>query len=198
MLLNIPDKITKKDIKSYGIIKKGNSYSYILSDLKNRDKKNTFKLNGYGFYNYVYNILDTYLFIIGNQIKNKDVNPQNIDFVSKILKFEYLLSNNKLQKFDIPSQVMTIIATEKWLKDDCTGSSSKVIDNIIKNRKSYLNAYERPYERQMKYICDNAENSLGTFEYGLCKDLLIQDFIYIQKDTTFDGYIIKTDNRKYL
>ena len=35
MLLNVPSKITKNDIKYYGNIYKGNTYKYILSDLYN-------------------------------------------------------------------------------------------------------------------------------------------------------------------
>ncbi len=196
MFLNVPTKLTKRDIKNCGIIYKDEGFSYVLSDLQNRDKNKTLNLNGYGYFNYVYNVYDTYLFIIGNQVKNKDINPNKIDFLSKILKFEYLLAhkNKQVQKFDVPSGVFTIISKERWLKGDFIGSQSKSIDFIIKHKKVHLQSYERPYERYMRYICDNPENSLGTFKNGLCKDLLTQNYIYIQKDTSIDGYIIKTDN----
>lgn len=196
MFLNIPE-IKKKDIKYCGIIFKDNNYFYILSDLKNRSLKNTLKLNGYGFYSYVYDVFNTYLFIIGNQIKNKDVNPKNIDFVSKVLKFEYMLSINKVQGFDIPSQVFTITSKEKWLQDDFIGDNKKMIDNIIKHKKVHLQAYKQPYERYMRYLCDNP-SGLGIFKNSLCKDTLITNKIYLLKDTSFDGYIIKYDNRKFI
>lgn len=198
MFINVPEKLTKKDIKNCGIIYKDEDFSYVLSDIKNTDKNKLFTMNGYGFFNYVYNICNTYLFIIGNQIKNKDIKIKDIDFLSKILKFEYNLQNNskKIQRIDIPSKVFTILPKKRWLKDDFMGVNGKLIDDIIKIKKTYLQAYKTPYERHLRYLC--SENSLGTFKHGLCKDLLTQDYIHIFKDTSIDGYIIKTDNRQFI
>ena len=50
----------------------------------------------------------------------------------------------------------------------------------------------------MMYLCDNSLEGLGVFEHGLCKDLMMQNFIHIMKDTSIDGYIIKTDNTEFL
>ena len=110
MLLNIPSKITKKDIKYYGKIYKGNTSKYIISDLYNTNINKVFEMNGYGFYSYVYEIFDTYLFIIGNQIKSRDVNPKNIDFVAKILKFEYDLQNK------LPHSTTKIVSWDTLIK----------------------------------------------------------------------------------
>ena len=200
MFINVPKGFKSSDIKKCGIIYKTQSYSYILSDIANRNKKNTLLLNGCGFYNYIYDICNTYLFIIGNQKGNKDINPNKIDFLAKILKFEYLLNNQnrKIQKFDVPSGMFTIVSKERWLQDDLMGVNSILIDNIIKNKKVHLQAYERPYERYMRYLCDNPETNVGTFKNGLCKDLLTQNYIHIMKDTNIDGYIIKTDDRPFI
>ena len=78
-----------------GKIYKDEGYSYILSDVENKNIDNTLILNGYGFYNYIYEIYNTYLFLIGNQIKKRIINPNKVDFLSKIMKFEYLLNNKK-------------------------------------------------------------------------------------------------------
>lgn len=200
MFINVPKGFKPSDIKRCGIIYKTQSYSYILSDIENRNKKNTLLLNGCGFYNYIYDICNTYLFIIGNQKGNKDINPNKIDFLAKILKFEYLLNNKnrKIQKFDVPSGIFTITSKERWLQDDLMGDSSILIDNIIKHKKIHLQAYERPYERYMRYLCDNPETNIGTFKNGLCKDLLTQNYIQLMKDTSIDGYIIKTDDRPFI
>ena len=200
MLLNIPSKITKKDIKYYGKIYKGNTSKYIISDLYNTNINKVFEMNGYGFYSYVYEIFDTYLFIIGNQIKSKDINPKNIDFIAKILKFEYDLQNknSKIFKVDIPSNVLTIISKDKWLQDDILNKYENIINDIIDVSKPHLKDIQEPYIKYMSYLCDNVENCMGLFEFGLSKLLMYNDYIYIQKHTDFDGYIIKHEHCKFL
>lgn len=198
MYLNIPDKITNKDINFIGKIFKQESSSFIISDLENEILKNTFKLTGYGFYNYIYNICDKYLFIIGNQVKNTDIKPNKIDFISKILKFEYLLNNKdkSINKIDIPSNILTIITPEKWQDKNFLGLMGFEIENIIQYTKTYLKNYENNYIKYFKYLCDNNE-SYGFFENGFCMDLLTSNYIYILKDTEFDGYIIKYNHEKF-
>lgn len=200
MLLNVPSKITKNDIKYYGNIYKGNTYKYILSDLYNKDIKNIIEMNGYGFYSYVYDIFDTYLFIIGNQIKSRDVNPKNIDFIAKILKFEYDLQNksNKIYKVNIPSNILTIVSKDRWLQDDLLGKNSKIIDDIINVGKPHLIDIQEPYIRYLSYLCDNVDDCMGLFEFGLSKLLMYNDYVYVQKCTDFDGYIIKYEHCKHL
>lgn len=200
MLLNIPSKITKKDIKYYGNIYKGNTYKYILSDLYNKDIENTIEMNGYGFYSYVYDIFDTYLFIIGNQIKSRDVNPKNIDFIAKILKFEYDLQNknNKIYKVNIPSNILTIVSKDRWLQGDLLGENSKIIDDIINVGKPHLKDIQEPYIRYLSYLCDNVDDCMGLFEFGLSKLLMYNDYVYVQKCTDFDSYIIKYEHCKHL
>lgn len=200
MLLNIPSKIERQDIKYLGKIYKGNTSKYVLSDLYNTDIKKIFDLNGYGFYSYIYDIFDTYLFIIGNQIKNKDVNPKNVDFIAKILKFEYDLQNksSKIFKVDIPSNVLTIISKDKWLQDDLLSEYKNIIDDIINVGKPHLKNIQEPYIKYMSYLCDNPQNCMGLFEFGLSKLLISDDYVYIQKHTDFDGYIIKYEHCKFL
>lgn len=197
--INAPTKFTKDDIKNCGIIYKDERYSYVLTDLYNTNLKNTLKLNGYGFYNYVYDICNTYLFIIGNQIKNKSVNPNKIDFLEKLLKFEYFLQKNdkNVKSFDIPSNRLVIITHEKWLNDNLTEHRTKDIENIIINKKTHLQTTERPYIKHLKYLCDN-ENNIGLFKHGLCLDLLTDNYVKILKDTSFDGYIIKYNHSEWL
>lgn len=193
--INIPNKITRKDIKYCGNIYKDNSFSYILSDLDNTDAENTIKLNGYGWYNYIYKVYDTYLFIIGNQIRNKDVNIKNIDFISKVLKFEYYLHNNdkKIIDFDIPSNILTIISNERWLDGSFLNDYTKRVDYIINKNKPSLRGIQRPYERYMRFLCDNPYTNMGLFKNGLSMNLLTGNKIKIVKDTSIDGYIIKYD-----
>lgn len=200
MYINVPQNFSRKDIKRYGTIFKDKHYYYILSDIKNRNKSNTIKLNSLGYFSYIYNVCNSYLFIIGNQIKNKDINPNRVDFLSKILKFEYLQrnKNKKIQRIEIPSKIFTITTKEGWLQDDILKENKKEIDYIIKHKKVHLQSYKSPYERYMMYLCDNSLEGLGVFEHGLCKDLMMQNFIHIMKDTSIDGYIIKTDNTEFL
>lgn len=200
MYINVPQNFSRKDIKRYGTIFKDKHYYYILSDIKNRDKSNTIKLNSLGYFSYIYNVCNSYLFIIGNQIKNKDINPNRVDFLSKILKFEYLQrnKNKKIQRIEIPSKIFTITTKERWLQDDILKENKKEIDYIIKHKKVHLQSHKSPYERYMMYLCDNSLEGLGVFEHGLCKDLMTQNFIHIMKDTSIDGYIIKTDNTEFL
>ena len=181
--INVPNKITRKDIKYCGNIYKGNGFSYILSDLENKDIEKTLKLNGYGWYNYVYKVYDTYLFIIGNQIKNKDINIKNIDFVSKILKFEYYLHNNdkRITDFDIPSNILTIISNERWLDGSFLEDYTKRVDYIINKNKPSLKGIQEPYEKYMRFVCDNPYTNMGLFKNGLSMDLLTGNKIKVIK-----------------
>lgn len=199
MFINVPNKLTKHDIKYCGCLMKDEGYSYVLSDLDNTNINNTFKLSSRGFYSYVYNIYDTYLFIIGNQIGNKDIKPNKIDFLSKILKFEYMLENKdkKIFKADIPSKVLTITASEKWGLIDLDAPFYKnAIKNIYKNQP-FLRKYDT-YKRFLLYLCSNSETNMGVHECYLSKDLLTTDYVFIYKDTDIDGYIIKTEHSKFL
>ena len=193
MFINVPKKIV---VKNRGIIQKASGFSYILSDISNRDKNKVLKLNGQGFYSYVYDVSNTYLFIIGNQIGNKDVNPNKINFQEKVLNFEYTAEKKpkKIQTLDIPSNGFVLTAKEKWLQPDILGDNTKTVESIIQRRKTHLQSYKQPYERHLRYMCDSG---LGMFKYGLVKDTLTENSIKVLKDTSFDGYIIKYDNTPF-
>ena len=193
MFINVPNKIV---VKNRGIIQKASGFSYVLSDISNRDKNKVLKLNGQGFYSYVYDVSNTYLFIIGNQIDNKDVNPNKVNFQEKVLNFEYIAEKKpkKIQTLNIPSNGFVLTAKEKWLQPDILGDKTKMIENIIQKRKPHLQGYKRPYERYLRYMCDSG---LGMFKYGLVKDTLTESGIKVLKDTSFDGYIIKYDNTPF-
>lgn len=193
MYINVPNKII---VKNRGIIHKASGYSYILSDISNRDKKESLELKGQGFYSYVYDVSNTYLFIIGNQIGNKDVNPNKINFQEKVLNFEYTAEKKpkKIQTLDIPSNGFVLTAKEKWLQPDILGDNTRVVESIIRTRRQHLLDYKRPYERYLRYLCDNG---LDMFKYGLVKDTLIENSLKVLKDTSFDGYIIKYNNTPF-
>lgn len=199
IILDLPKKLTKKDIRYLGKIYKDEGYSYILSDVENKNIDNTLILNGYGFYNYIYEIYNTYLFLIGNQIKKRIINPNKVDFLSKIMKFEYLLNNKskKIKQINVPSNMFTIIAKEQWLKEDFLGQTQKKIDDIIDKQKPYLKNIDSSFERSMKFICDNVENTTGLFHNGLSKNILMENKIYVLKDVDFDGYIIKFNHSNF-
>ena len=193
MFINVPKKIV---VKNRGIIQKASDFSYILSDISNRDKNKVLKLNGQSFYSYVYDVSNTYLFIIGNQIGNKDVNPNKINIQEKVLNFEYTAEKKpkKVQTLDIPSNGFVLTAKEKWLQPDILGDNTKMVERIIQRRKTHLQGYKQPYERYLRYMCDSG---LGMFKYGLVKDTLTENNIKVLKDTSFDGYIIKYDNTPF-
>ncbi len=199
IILDLPKKLTKKDIRYLGKIYKDEGYSYILSDVENKNIDNTLILNGYGFYNYIYEIYNTYLFVIGNQIKKRIINPNKVDFLSKIMKFEYLLNNKskKIKQINVPSNMFTIIAKEQWLKEDFLGKTQKKIDDIIDKQKPYLKNIDSFFERSMKFICDNVENTTGLFNNGLSKNILMENKIYVLKDVDFDGYVIKFNHSNF-
>lgn len=198
--IQVPSTFSKDDVINCGIISKDEKFYYLLTDLYNTDLKNTLKLNGYGFFNYIYNIYNTYIFIIGNQIKNKSINPNKIDFLEKILKFEYFLqrNNKNIKKFDVPSNILTIITQEKWLNDHLMEDKYKSIENIINNKKYHLQTTERPYIKHLKYLCDNPKTNMGLFKNGLSLNLLNEKYIYLLKDTNIDGYIIKYNHSEWL
>ena len=195
MLINVPQKFSKNDIKYYGKIYKSGGFSFILSDIENKDIKNTLELKGHGYFNYVYTLYDTYLLLIGNQKYSTDIDPNKVDFLSKILSFEYFRNSKdkKIKPFNIPSGALTIISKERWLDDRLDVVNYKTIDNIINNTNSYLNAYQTPYERYLRYLCNNPETGIGLFKHGLSMNLLCNNKILVYKDTSIDGYIIKTD-----
>lgn len=200
MLINVPQGFNKtKDVIKLGEIFKGNSYRYILSDIGNIQKSNTFELSGYGFYSHVYNVCDTYIFLIGNQIKSKDINVNSINFLDKVLDFEYILQNkpNQIKRIEIPNRVFTITSKDKWLQNDILKENAKLIDFIIKEQKTHLRAFKRPYERYLRYLADN-ENGMGISKYALTVNMIYDKHLLIKKYTDFDGYIIKYEHSSYL
>lgn len=198
--INIPNEITKKDIKFYDKIHKKNSYGYIISDLKNIDLKNTEYINSTSLYDYIFDVLDTYIFIVGNaNNKREKINLNKIDFMSEIMKFELDIYNNRktIKKIDISSNVLTIISKDLWLKDEILDTKyKKLINLIIDKSKIHLQDINSDYEKLLNYICDNSENCMGTFRYGLSK-LITENYVLIQKNKNINGYIIKTDFSKF-
>ena len=110
MFINLP-KVTKKDVQYLGTLNKGRGYAHILTDVINTNPKQIVKLNGYGWFSWVYMICNTYLFIIGNQIKSRDVNPKKINFLQKIMEFEYDLQAypKRVKSVSVPSGYLAII-----------------------------------------------------------------------------------------
>ena len=193
MFINLP-KVTKKDIQYLGTLNKGRGYAHILTDVMNTNPRQVVKLNGYGWFSWVYMICNTYLFIIGNQIKSRDVNPKKIDFLQKIMEFEYDLQAypKKVKSVSVPSGYLAIISNESHLESDLRGVNDDLIQFIIKNKKTHLQTYKSPLVQKLMYLCDN-ESCYGISEYGLSLNLLWSKKIQILKDTSFDGYIIKLD-----
>lgn len=198
-LTNLPTQITKKDIQYIGDIMKDESYSYVLSDISNDNISNTYKLNSEGFYSYIYNICNTYLFTIGNSKGLTDIKPNKIDFIGKILKFEYLLQNNskQIKEFKTQNNMFTLISKESFIEGHLRGVDTNMIDFIISNTKIHLRAFERPLERYLRYLCDN-EEGLGVCNNACVVNTLINNKLYIQKDTSMSGYIIKYRHDKYI
>lgn len=194
MFINLPNKITKKDIKYIGTLNKGKGYSHILTDIMNTNNRKLVKLNGYGWFSWVYIVCNTYMFVIGNQIKSKDVNPNKINFLQKIMEFEYTLQAypNKIKSVNIPSSFLAITSNESVLEDDLRCVNEDLIQFIINNKKIHLQGYKSPLVKKLMYLCDN-ESCYGISEYGLSVNLLWSKKIQILKDTSFDGYIIKLD-----
>lgn len=199
LLTNLPKQITKQDIKEIGTIMKDECYHYVLSDISNTDINNTYKLSSEGFYSYLYNICNTYLFIIGNSKGLNDIKPNKIDFISKILKFEYLLQKNskEIKKFDIPNNILLLTSKESLLEGVLRGVDINIIDFIINKSKIHLNAFERSYERYLRYLCDNDEG-LGICENALVLNLMADNKVYIQKDTSMSGFIIKYQHDEFI
>lgn len=199
LLTNLPKQITKQDIKEIGTIMKDECYHYVLSDISNTDINNTYKLSSEGFYSYLYNICNTYLFIIGNSKGLNDIKPNKIDFISKILKFEYLLQKNskEIKKFDIPNNILLLTSKESLLEGVLRGVDTNIIDFIINKSKIHLNAFERSYERYLRYLCDNDEG-LGICENALVLNLMADNKVYIQKDTSMSGFIIKYQHDEFI
>ena len=199
MYIGTVNKFNKKDVKRIGVIYKDESTGYLLSDLDNINISNTMKLNGYGFYNYVYDVCDTYLFIIGNCIRTKETNPKKIDYLSKILKFEYLLqqNNKSIKTIKIPSRVLTITTENKWLHDGIAGVYSNSIDNVIQTSKIHLQGTQSRYKQYMKYLCDNPVLNIGVFKNGLALNMLFSDEVIVYKDTEINAYIIKYNQQPF-
>lgn len=194
MILSVP-RLEKEDIKEIGIIEKDSSKGFLVSDLYNTNENNTYQITGYGFFKYVYEVFDTYLFVIDNAIYSKDVKPKDVDFIAKILKFEYLLQRkpNLFKKLEMPNKILTLTTNLKWLQDDLIRDYEKQIDFIIENNKTHLQGIQSPYIKYMSYLCDN-ENCIGLFEHGLSK-LLYDDYVLIYKDKAIT--IIKTNHTKF-
>ena len=190
VLINLPSKFSKKDIKYHGIIQKDEGYTYVLSDV--RDTNNIIELKSDGFYSYVYTLCDTYLFIIGNCKRLEDINPNKINFLNKIMEFEYKLQNNpkKFKYFDIPNNILTITSKQRWLEGHLSDLNSKEVYFIINNIKTHLNACQTPLEKQLRYLCDN-ETGMGLCKNAFSLNMLCDTKLKIYKDTEISGYIIK-------
>lgn len=190
MFINLPSRFSKKDIKYHGILEKDEGYTYVLSDISNRDR--IIELKSDGFYSYIYTLCNTYLFIIGNCKRLEDINPNKINFLNKIMEFEYKLQNNpkKFKDFDIPNNILTITSKQRWLESDLSDLNSKEVYFIINNVKTHLNAYQTPLEKQLRYLCDN-ETGIGLCKNAFSLNMLCDTKLKIYKDTSISGYIIK-------
>lgn len=189
MFINVPSELTKRDIKYIGNIFKDSQHKYILSDVLNQEY---IELNSEGFYSYIYNIGNKYLFIIGNQKGIKDINPKKIDFINKILFFEYIKNSKpkKIQKFNIPSHILTITSKDNYLKQNLDNVNLELIKHFSNTSKKYLLQCNSDMEMFYRYLCDN-EEGYGIWEHGLSVNILIDNYIEILKDTSISGYIIK-------
>ena len=94
MFINLPSRFSKKDIKYHGILEKDEGYTYVLSDISNKDK--IIELKSDGFYSYVYTLCNTYLFIIGNCKGLEDINPNKINFLNKIMEYDATVLLNQV------------------------------------------------------------------------------------------------------
>lgn len=198
MYINTPKDFSRKDVVFCGNIYKNGGFGYWLQDLYN--KKTKMSLSGYGWYNYVYKVCDTYLFIIGNQIRNKEINIKKIDFLSKVLKFEYLLKTkgktNLFTELYIPSKVLILKSKEKPLEAILTRDNMNRINHIIETKKIHLQGIQKPLNRLLMFLCDNEQN-MGIYENVMVVNLLYSNKITVLKDTSIDGYIIKLDNTPF-
>lgn len=190
MFINLPSQFSKKDIKYHGIIQKDEGYTYVLSDV--RDTNNIIELKSDGFYSYIYTLCDTYLFLIGNCKRLEDINPNKINFLNKIMEFEYKLQNKpkSFKDFNIPNNILTITSKQRWLESDLSDLNSKEVYFIINNIKTHLNAYQTPLEKQLRYLCDN-ETGIGLCKNAFSLNMLCDTKLKIYKDTSISGYIIK-------
>lgn len=188
MFINTPNSFEKEYL---GYVVKDNSYSFVLSDIANRDKDNIILLNGNCYYANFVKVCDTYLFLVGNGTPKKKVDYKKVNYAEKVLSFEYLLQkkDRKIHKLDIPSKMFTITPKERWLTDDILSENAKDIDYIVENIKTHLKGY-RAFEKRMRFLCDN-ENCVGVCGQGLSLNMLYDNYIYYLKDTSFDGWIIK-------
>lgn len=195
MYINVPNEVDKIDF--VGRIFKGETYSYILSDVTNSHIDQVCLLKSNGFYSNIVNVCDTYLFVVGNGTLKKPIKYDKINYLEKVLSFEYSLQrqNKKIIKMSIPSKIFTITPKERWFTGFVLNENRKDIDYIIEKNKPYLMGY-RPYEKTMRFLCDNEEN-IGVTDYGMSLNILYNDYIYIYKDTSIDGYIIKYQHDKW-
>lgn len=196
MFINVPKNFSKKDIKYHGIIEKDSGYTYILSDIIPHG--DTIELKSEGFYSHVYTVSNSYLFIIGNQKGVQDIKPNKINFLNKILEFEYLLQDKpkKFIDFNIPNNIFTLVSknlyqtfNERCLGNDLSHLNYKDIEFISDNIKIHLKGCE-PLEKYFRYLCDN-ESGVGLCENGLSLNMLCDTRLKILKDTEISGYIIK-------
>lgn len=196
MFINVPNELTKKDIKYIGDIFKDSQHKYILSDVLNKD---FIELNSEGFFSYVYNICDKYLFIIGNQKGIKDIKPRKIDFINKILLFEYIKQSKpkKIQKVNIPSHILTITSKDNYLKQNLDGVNLELIKHFANTSKKHLLESKNDLEMFYRYLCDN-EEGFGIWEHGLSVNTLIDSYVEILKDTDISGYIIKYNHDSWI
>lgn len=189
--INLPNTFSHKRVKVKGEIEKGVG-GLILTDLYNTDEQKLFTLNTSGVKNYVVDVYNTYLFIIGSNVNGAIMNPKRVDYLSKIIKFEYLFrtSSKQLKKIDINSHIFTLTSKERWLSGSVLKENVEDVYFILNNIKTHLNGSENPYIKQMLLLQDN-ENGFGLSQFALAQNILIENHLLVQKDSTFSGYIIK-------
>lgn len=197
MFINVPNKIYRNDIKYMGKLQKDSGLTYILTDLKGND----LELKSTGYFSYIYNVCNTYLFVIGN-CKNKiDIDIKDINFISKILEFEYF-RNCKPSKFinlNIKNSMFSILSknvyqtfNERCFTDDLRHLNYEVIQNIIDNTKIHLQGC-KPLEKYCYYLQDN-NNGYGLSDNAVSINTLNDNNLCIYKDTSINGFIIKYNN----
>lgn len=194
MFINVPNKTYKTDIKYLGKLYKDSGHSYILTDFNN-----SLELKSEGFYSYIYIIHNTYLFIVGNSKNRYDIEPNKINFMNKILEFEFLKNTTRKVKsfkvcnnFSVISKEVYQTFNERCFTDDFRHLNYEVVSNIVNKTKTHLQAC-KPLEKYCYYLQDNS-NGYGLSENILSINTLYDKNLYVYKDTDITGYIVKYNN----
>lgn len=196
--INLPNNFNPKKIKKIGQIY--TTQNFVLSDVQNIDIKNCYLTTCNGLIKYIVNVYDTYLFLI-DECKTKKLIPTNIkkiDYLSKIIRFEYLLRTNskKIIKYNIPSNIMVLSETAQWQNTNIFKEYSTNINKIISNNKPHLQYISNNYEKYVRFLCDNLDN-YGFFKNIFAQNILYDNYIYILKDTDLCGHIIKYNHAPF-